>query len=74
MTKVMRYRSVNHEQTARQELSGGYLWSPKREASGARSQFYDNMRIAEAGDAVLSFSSGVISSDVGETSSLDGGR
>lgn len=56
----MRYWWVNHKQTSRQELEGGYLWSPVREASGARSQFYDNMRRAEPGDAVLSFSGGVV--------------
>lgn len=56
----MRYWWVNHKQTARQEIAGGYLWSPKREASGARSQFYENMRIAEPGEIVLSFSDGMI--------------
>src|SRR5689334_2882914 len=47
---------VNHNQTAREEVGGQYLWSPKREAK-ARSQFYDNMRRANPGDLVLSFSS-----------------
>jgi putative restriction endonuclease len=56
----MRFWWVNHKQTVRQETSGGYLWSPKREANGARSQFYDNMRLAEPGDLVLSFSDGLI--------------
>jgi hypothetical protein len=56
----LRYWWVNHSQTAREELDGGYLWSPLREANGARSQFYDNMRIAESGDVVLSFSNGLI--------------
>lgn len=56
----MQYWWVNHKKTARQELDGGYLWSPLREANGARSQFYENMRIVEPGDAVLSFSGGLI--------------
>lgn len=56
----MRYWWVNHKQTKRQELHGGYLWSPKREANGVRSQFYDNMRLAEPGDMVLSYADGVI--------------
>jgi putative restriction endonuclease len=56
----MKYWWVNHKQTARQEVSGGYLWSPLREANGARSQFYDNMRLAAPGDRVLSFSGGSI--------------
>ena len=56
----MRYWWVNHKQTARQELSGGYLWSPVTEASGARSRFYDNMRVAGPGDIVLSYAAGQI--------------
>lgn len=52
----MRYWWVNHKQTARHELEGGYLWSPFQEASGARSQFYENMRVAAPGELVLSFS------------------
>lgn len=51
----MRYWWVNHNQTARQEVGGQFLWSPKTEKRGARSQFYDNMRIANPGDLVLSF-------------------
>jgi putative restriction endonuclease len=39
----------------RQEIAGGYLWSPVTEANGARSQFYDNMRLAAPGDIVLSY-------------------
>ena len=46
---------VNHNQTARQEIGGQYLWSPKAEANGARSVFYDNMRRAAPGDRILSY-------------------
>jgi putative restriction endonuclease len=46
---------VNHKQTWRQEVSGGYLWSPKVESSGARSEFYNNMRRTSPGDMVVSF-------------------
>lgn len=56
----MRYWWVNHNLTALEELRAGYLWSPIREANGARSQFYENMRIAAPGDTVLSFSGGLI--------------
>jgi hypothetical protein len=52
----MRFWWVNHNQTARQEIEGGFLWSPKRESGGARSRFYDNMREAAPGDLVLSYS------------------
>ena len=46
---------VNHNQTARQEIVGQYLWSPKTESNGVRSQFYNNMREATPGDIVLSY-------------------
>jgi len=55
----MRFWWVNHKQTARQERSGGYLWSPKSERR-ARSLFYDNMRTAAPGDIVLSYAAGQI--------------
>jgi hypothetical protein len=56
----MRYWWVNHKQTARHEIDGGYLWSPKRTSKGARNHFYDNMRVASPGDLVLSFADGLI--------------
>jgi putative restriction endonuclease len=56
----MRFWWVNHKQTARQELTGGYLWSPKTEARGTRSQFYDNTRRAAPGDIVLSYAAGLV--------------
>jgi hypothetical protein len=46
---------VNQNQTYRAEVSGGYLWSPKRNKNGARSQFYENMREVAPGDLVFSF-------------------
>ncbi|MGE8492226.1 HNH endonuclease [Comamonas sp.] len=52
---MAKYWWVNHNQTFEQERGEGYLWSPKREANGARSQFYENMRIARTGDMVVSF-------------------
>lgn len=42
----------------RQEVDGGYLWSPVAEANGAISRFYDNMRRAAPGDIVLSYAEG----------------
>lgn len=50
-----RFWWVNHNQTARQEIEGQYLWSPKTERNGARSEFYNNMRRASPGDLVLSY-------------------
>jgi hypothetical protein len=37
-------------QTARREIDGQYLWSPKTESNGARSQFYDNTHTLHVGD------------------------
>lgn len=51
----VRYWWVNHKQTVRQEIEGGYLWSPKRTKDDRRSQFYDNMIEAKPGDGILSF-------------------
>ena len=57
-----RFWWVNHNQTASQEIGGQYLWSPKVERGGVRSQFYDNMREARlTPDADLLFDRGFIS-------------
>lgn len=58
---TQRFWWVNHKQTFRQEIDGGYLWSPKTEKNGARSQFYENMRIASPGDVVFSYANAAIS-------------
>jgi putative restriction endonuclease len=50
----MRYWWVNQNQTYRQ-IEGGYLWSPKRNANGARNPFYESMREVAPGDLVFSF-------------------
>jgi putative restriction endonuclease len=51
----MRYWWVNQNQTYRHEVEGGYLWSPKRSASGARNTFYESMREVSPGDLIFSF-------------------
>lgn len=51
---------VNHKQTRDHEVSGGYLWSPFRNANGAYNQTYDNMRHAQVGDIVFSYANGRI--------------
>ncbi len=51
----MRYWWVNQNQTYRQEVAGGYLWSPKRNANGARNPFYESMREVAPGDLIFSF-------------------
>src|ERR1700688_4186446 len=51
----MRYWWVNQNQTYAQEISGGYLWSPKRKANGERNAFYESMREVAPGDVIFSF-------------------
>lgn len=57
----MRYWWVNHKQTSRHEIAGGFLWSPMRKANEARNYFYDTMRQASPGDMVISYSNAKIS-------------
>jgi putative restriction endonuclease len=56
----VRYWWVNQNQTYRHEFAGGYLWSPKRKANGARNPFYEFMREVAPGDVVFSFSDTLI--------------
>src|ERR1700676_1652382 len=51
----MRYWWGNQNQTYRHEIAGGYLWSPKRNANGARNPFYESMREVAPGDLIFSF-------------------
>lgn len=51
----MRYWWVNQNQTYRHEVSGGYIWSPKRNKNGARNPFYESMREVSPGDIIISF-------------------
>jgi hypothetical protein len=51
----MRYWWVNQNQTYRHEVQGGYLWSPKRNANGARNPFYESMREVAPADLIFSF-------------------
>jgi putative restriction endonuclease len=49
------YWWVNQNQTYGHEIQGGYLWSPKRNANGARNPFYESMREVAPGDLIFSF-------------------
>ncbi|MDR5736592.1 MULTISPECIES: HNH endonuclease signature motif containing protein [unclassified Caballeronia] len=51
----MRYWWVNQNQTYKAEVTGGFLWSPKKRADGGRNQFYENMREIVVGDVIFSF-------------------
>jgi putative restriction endonuclease len=56
----MKYWWVNQKKTHKQEIPGGFLWSPKIKANGARNQFWDNMTLMEVGDVVFSYYNGEI--------------
>ena len=46
---------MNHKQTVRQETEGGYLWSPKQNANGAKNVTYYNLARCQVGDVVFSY-------------------
>ena len=52
---------VNHKQTVRQETEGGYIWSPKQNANGAKNVSYDNLPRCQVGDVVFSYAYAKIS-------------
>jgi len=54
------YWWVNHKQTFKHEIEGGYLWSPKFKSNGDRNYFYDTMADAAVGDVVFSYANGKI--------------
>ncbi len=49
------YWWVNHKQTFKSELAGGYIWSPKNNRDGARNQTYENLTEVKPGDVVVSY-------------------
>lgn len=51
----MRYWWVNHNQTYKHEVHGGFLWSPKRNQNRARNPYYEFMREVAPGDLIFSF-------------------
>lgn len=51
---------VNHKQTHKQEIEGGYLWSPKKDRNGARNQAYLNMPLTKKGETIFSYAFGEI--------------
>ena len=56
----MNYWWVNQKQTYRQEIAGGFLWSPKKNANGGRSPYYDFMTQVQPGDIVFSYANAQI--------------
>lgn len=56
----MRHWWVNQNRTYDQEISGGFLWSPKTKKNGGRNQFYDNMTEVRPADIIFSYCDGMI--------------
>lgn len=52
---IRRFWWVNQNKTHREELAGGFMWSPKQNVNGAKNQFYDNMLEVQPGDVVFSY-------------------
>ncbi|UFH54817.1 HNH endonuclease [Spirosoma sp. KNUC1025] len=52
----MKYWWVNHKQTYKEEIEGGYIWSPKRSKNKAVNVFYENLTRTQVGDIVFSYS------------------
>ncbi len=56
----MNYWWVNHKQTYKQEVLGGYIWSPKAKANGQANESYLTLTRVQPGDVVVSYSDGLI--------------
>jgi putative restriction endonuclease len=55
VTAKSRHWWVNHSQTFREEIDGGYLWSLKQTKNPANYESYNNMTRLTPGDVVYSF-------------------
>lgn len=51
----MNFWWVNHKQTAKKELGGGYIWAPKINKDNSYNQTYENLKYAAAGDIIFSY-------------------
>jgi putative restriction endonuclease len=56
----LRYWWVNQKQTFRQELAGGFMWSPKMNADGGNNPYYNFMTEVVPGDVIFSYANGSI--------------
>ena len=56
----MNYWWVNHKQTHKEEIEGGYIWSPEKNNDGSTNQTYLNLTKVQPYDIVLSYANGEI--------------
>ena len=55
LTSKIKYWWVNQNKTYREEIEGGYMWSPKKAKGNRIQQAYENMKFANVGDIVFSY-------------------
>ena len=58
----MNYWWVSQNKTFKQEIGGGYMWSPKADVNGKVVRSYSNMTKVAMGDLVLAFYQGAVQS------------
>lgn len=51
----MNFWWVNHKQTSKSELNGGYIWSPTKNKNGSFNQGYKNLTLTKIGDIIFSY-------------------
>ncbi|MDQ7949547.1 MAG: HNH endonuclease signature motif containing protein [Pedobacter sp.] len=51
----MRYWWVNHKQTFKEEVRGGYIWSPTKNKDGKANKTYTNLTLVQPGDLIFSY-------------------
>jgi len=51
----MKYWWVNQNKTGKQEVEGGYMWSPKLNSVGRQEYHWENMTKVKKGDIVFSY-------------------
>src|ERR1044071_6919703 len=56
----MRFWWVNHKQTYKKGVDGGYIWAPTKEKNGAKNQTYINLTKTRVNDIIFSYASGKI--------------
>lgn len=56
----MQYWWVNQNQTYRQEIGDGYMWSPKRQSNNAPHFSYEYMKHVQPGDIIFSYANTAI--------------
>jgi len=59
-TSLLRHWWVNHAHSDRAEVDGSYLWLPKKNSNGSRSQSHQNMTRLAPGDIIFSNAAGTI--------------